>query len=119
VAFLNDLSVWVHVLGVVAIALMMLVFAKFRNGLDFPFHIAPGDPAIAAAPPFWGVFGVFGASLLGLLQAQWTYTGYDASAHTAEETISARRSSANGLFMSVLVSAIVGYVLLLATRCAS
>jgi amino acid transporter len=113
VAFLNDLSVWVHVLGVLAIALLMFLFARYRNGLDFPFHIAPGDPAIAAAPPFWGVFGIFGAFLLGLLQAQWTYTGYDASAHTAEETISARRGSANGLFMSVAVSAVVGYVLLL------
>jgi amino acid transporter len=60
------------------------------------------------------VVGIFGAFLLGLLQAQWTYTGYDASAHTAEETISARRSSANGIFMSVAVSAVVGYVLLLA-----
>lgn len=114
VAWLNDLSVWVHVLGVLAIALLLFLFAKHRNGLDFPFRIAPGDPAIAAQPPFWGTFGIFGAFLLGLLQAQWTYTGYDASAHTAEETISARRGSANGIFMSVAVSAIVGYVLLLA-----
>jgi amino acid transporter len=114
VAFLNDLSVWVHVLGVLAIALLMFLFAEFRNGIGFPFRIEPGDPAIAANPPFWGVFGVFGAFLLGMLQAQWTYTGYDASAHTVEETIKARRGSANGIFMSVAVSAVVGYVLLLA-----
>jgi amino acid transporter len=30
--------------------------------------------------PYWWAF------LLGLLQAQWTYTGYDASAHITEET---------------------------------
>jgi amino acid transporter len=42
VAFLNDLSVWVHVLGVVAIALLMFLLAKYRNGLGFPFHIEPG-----------------------------------------------------------------------------
>ncbi|MFN8591525.1 MAG: amino acid permease [Thermomicrobiales bacterium] len=114
VAFLNDLSVWVHVFGVVAIALVLFLFAKHRNGIGFPFQIAPGDPVIAENLPFWGAFGVFGAFLLGLLQAQWTYTGYDASAHTAEETIGARRSSANGIFMSVLVSAVVGYVLLMA-----
>ena len=114
VAFLNDLSVWVHVVGVVAIALLLFLFAEFRNGIGFPFRIEPGDPAIAANPPFWGAFGVFGAFLLGLLQAQWTYTGYDASAHTAEETMGARRGSANGIFMSVAASAVVGYVLLLA-----
>jgi len=49
-----------------------------------------------------------------LLQANWTYTGYDASAHVAEETVGARMSSAWGLFMSVAVSAIVGFVFLLA-----
>jgi amino acid transporter len=114
VAKLNDLSVWIHVFGVVLIAAALLVAAKHRNGFGYAFLIQPGDPAIAANPPFWGAFGIFGAFLLGLLQAQWTYTGYDASAHTAEETIDARRASARGIFMSVLVSAVVGYVLLLA-----
>jgi amino acid transporter len=52
--------------------------------------------------------------MLGLLQAQWTYTGYDASAHMAEETRMARMNSAWGVFLSVAVSAVVGYVLLLA-----
>src|SRR5438093_6634027 len=51
--------------------------------------------------------------VLGLLQAQWTYTGYDASAHVAEETVMARLNSAWGVFLSVAVSAVVGYVLLL------
>jgi amino acid transporter len=51
--------------------------------------------------------------MLGLLQAQWTYTGYDASAHVAEETVMARKNSAWGVFLSVAVSAVVGYVLLL------
>jgi amino acid transporter len=50
---------------------------------------------------------------LGLLQAQWTYTGYDASAHVAEETKMARLNSAWGVFLSVAVSAIAGWILLL------
>ena len=52
--------------------------------------------------------------MLALLQAQWTYTGYDASAHVAEETHDARKSSARGIVLSVLVSAVAGYLLLLA-----
>src|SRR6266446_8125686 len=52
--------------------------------------------------------------MLGLLQAQWTYTGYDASAHMAEETFLARMNTAWGVFLSVAVSAVVGYVALLA-----
>jgi amino acid transporter len=51
--------------------------------------------------------------VLALLQAQWTYTGYDASAHVAEETRMARLNSAWGIFLSVAVSAVVGYVMLL------
>ena len=51
--------------------------------------------------------------MLALLQAQWTYTGYDASAHVAEETVMARLNSAWGIFLSVAVSAVVGYVMLM------
>lgn len=51
--------------------------------------------------------------MLALLQAQWTYTGYDASAHVAEETVMARKNSAWGIFLSVAVSAVVGYVMLM------
>ncbi len=51
---------------------------------------------------------------LAFLQAQWTYTGYDASAHVAEETVMARLNSAWGVFLSVAVSAVVGYIVLMA-----
>ena len=71
------------------------------------FALLPGLAALYAAAPFALVF------VLGLLQAQWTYTGYDASAHVAEETVLARLNSAWGVFLSVAVSAVVGYVLLL------
>ena len=54
------------------------------------------------------------AFFFSLLQANWTYTGYDASAHVAEETVGARVASAWGLFLSVAVSAVVGFVFLLA-----
>ena len=71
------------------------------------FALVPGLVALYAAAPFALVF------VLGLLQAQWTYTGYDASAHVAEETVLARLNSAWGVFLSVAVSAVVGYALLM------
>ena len=40
---------------------------------------------------FWFVFG------LGLLMSQYTITGFDASAHTAEETQNASRGAAVGM----------------------
>jgi amino acid transporter len=71
------------------------------------FGLFPGLAELYRAAPFFLVFP------LALLQAQWTYTGYDASAHMAEETVMARKNSAWGVFLSVAVSAVVGYVLLL------
>ncbi len=71
------------------------------------FGLFPGLVGLYKAAPFMLVF------MLALLQAQWTYTGYDASAHVAEETVMARKNSAWGVFLSVAVSAIVGYVMLL------
>ena len=59
-------------------------------------------------PVFWFVFGI------GLLMAQYTITGYDASAHMSEETRNASRSAAIGMVMSVVVSVIFGFILLVA-----
>ncbi|NOT58715.1 MAG: amino acid permease, partial [Acidobacteria bacterium] len=49
-----------------------------------------------------------------LLQAMWTYTGYDASASVSEETIDPRRRAPWGMVMAVVVSSVVGYLLLIA-----
>ena len=72
------------------------------------FAIVPGLLNLYRVAPFALVF------VLAFLQAQWTYTGYDASAHVAEETVMARLNSAWGVFLSVAVSAIVGYIVLMA-----
>jgi amino acid transporter len=115
VAFLNDLSVWWHIAFVVAIAVGLFAFGtQPTHGLDFLFSISPGTNAAGESWQSVLPFGVLGAFALSLLQAQWTYTGYDASAHVAEETVSARRASAWGVFLSVAVSAVAGYVVLVA-----
>ena len=45
--------------------------------------------------------------------AQYTFTGYDASAHMTEETHNASRSGPRGIVMSILISLIAGWVLLI------
>ena len=72
------------------------------------FALIPGLQSLYLAAPFALIFP------LAWLQAQWTYTGYDASAHVAEETVLARLNSAWGVFLSVAVSAVVGYIVLMA-----
>ncbi len=103
VAWLNDLSVAVHIIGVALIVGALLLFAP-KQPAGFFLQAA----SIRGDHPYWWAF------LLGLLQAQWTFTGYDASAHTAEETVDPRRRAPWGIVMSVGVSAVVGYALLIA-----
>jgi amino acid transporter len=118
VAFLNDISVWWHI-GTVAIivgALFLISSGKAHTDLS-PFAVQPQDTQGGAAPLGFSLGSAAGyaipvAFLFSLLQAQWTYTGYDASAHVAEETVGARLSSAWGVFISVAVSAVVGYIVL-------
>jgi amino acid transporter len=53
------------------------------------------------------------AMIIGLLYPLFTITGFDASAHTAEETIDAQNTVHKGMIQSVLWSLIFGFVLIL------
>jgi amino acid transporter len=123
VAMINDISVWWHI-GIVG-AVVVLIFAVGKpdiSGLTL-FSIQPQDVAGSWNNDIGPISLKYGpavsypvalAFLFSLLQANWTYTGYDASAHVAEETVGARMASAWGVFLSVAVSAIVGFIFLLA-----
>ena len=133
VARLGDFSVVWHIGGVVLLALLLTFFGRYHNGWTFllsrthPMSPADGIATFAIGPfvvpslmmRVPGMAALYGSGvyafgfMLGLLQAQWTYTGYDASAHLAEETRLARMNSAWGIFLSVAVSAVAGYVALM------
>src|SRR5207247_2593012 len=51
---------------------------------------------------------------LGFILTMYTQTGYDASAHTAEETRGAALGAAKGVWKSIFYSALLGWFLLLA-----
>jgi len=123
VALLNQVSVWWHIAIVAAVVVLVGFLGKpDESGLSL-FAIAPQDTAGSWDNTFgdfslkYGsafTYPLLAAFFFSLLQANWTYTGYDASAHVAEETVGARVSSAWGVFLSVAVSAVVGYVFLVA-----
>jgi amino acid permease (GABA permease) len=105
VALLNDISVWWHILGVLIIV-GVLAFV--------PSHHLP------AKDVFTGLFNNSGLNVgwwyilpVGLLLAQYTFTGYDASAHMTEETNKAATAGPRGIVMSILVSLFAGWVLLI------
>ncbi len=123
VAVLNQVSVWWHIAIVAAVVILVFLAGKpDQSGLTL-FAVQPQDVAGSWQNAVGPVTVDYGAAItyplvlaffFSLLQANWTYTGYDASAHVAEETVGARVASAWGLFLSVAVSAVVGFIFLLA-----
>ena len=106
VAFLNDVSVWWHVLGVIIIVGFLIFKPAHHQSFSTVFGHTINNSGFSHS---WLWFVL----LLGLLQAQYTYTGYDASAHMSEETQNASRSAARGVINSIIVSAVFGYILAL------
>ncbi len=105
VALLNDVSVWWHITGVLIIV-GVLVFVPSHHlpaGTVFGHYV--NDTGLHV-PAIYII-------LIGLLLAQYTFTGYDASAHMTEETHSAASSGPRGIVMSIVVSLIAGWVLLI------
>jgi amino acid transporter len=123
VALLNQVSVWWHIVIVAAVVILVFLAGKpDQSGLTL-FAVQPLDTAGSWDNNLGFLHLTYGPAItyplvlaffFSLLQANWTYTGYDASAHVAEETVGARVASAWGLFLSVAVSAVVGFVFLLA-----
>jgi amino acid permease (GABA permease) len=105
VALLNDVSVWWHILGVLIIVCTLIFVPSHHQSASFVFgHFYNGTGLT------WGTFYIV---LIGLLLAQYTFTGYDASAHMTEETHNAATAGPRGIVMSILVSLIAGWVLLI------
>jgi amino acid transporter len=104
VSLLNDVSVWWHITGVLLIV-AVLVFV--------PSHHASASYVFTSTFNATGWHSTFYVLLLGLLLAQYTFTGYDASAHMTEETHNAARSGPRGIVMSIVVSLFAGWVLLI------
>jgi amino acid permease (GABA permease) len=104
VALLNNVSVWWHITGVLLIVAVLIFVPSKHASASYVFTSTFNNT---------GWHSTFYVLLLGLLLAQYTFTGYDASAHMTEETHNAARSGPRGIVMSIVVSLIAGWVLLI------
>src|SRR6266436_5598414 len=111
-AGLNSISAWWHMAGVAIIVAVLIIVPDHHQSVSYVFTKTINNSGFSGtswhSPVFWFVFG------LGLLMAQYTITGYDASAHMSEETRGASRAAAWGIVMSVVASVIFGFALLVA-----
>jgi amino acid transporter len=103
VAWLNDASATVHIVGVVVLAGMLL--AHRSHG---PAYLAETGHTMRADGSY--ALGFIQSLVLGV----WTFTGFDAAAHVSEETRDPERRAPFGIVSSVAVSAVAGFALVAA-----
>lgn len=110
--FLTDISGYIIFAATALLVVACLVYAP---SLDFTrlwtFHNYSGDAGAGVFPQSDNMFYLF---LLCLLLPVYTITGYDASAHTSEETKNAATSVPAGIVSAVFWSSIVGWVMVCA-----
>jgi len=111
-ATLNAFSAWWHMIGVLLIVGILIVVPDHHRSVGYVFGKTINNTGFGGGTTSGIVF--FYVFLTGLLMAQYTITGYDASAHMSEETHSASIGAAWGMVMSVVVSVIFGFILLVA-----
>jgi amino acid transporter len=112
-AVLNNVSVWWHVFGAAIIVLILVFVPDQHQSLGYVFterfNNSGYDDGATSGLTYWLLVAPF-----GLLLTQYTITGFDASAHLSEETASASKAAAKGIWQSIFYSAIGGWILLLA-----
>ena len=111
--YLNNTSIVLHSVGVSCLAIAILAKAPTHQSAKFVFATfydgtGQGDSvgwSVRASPAY--------VAVCGILMAQYTITGYDASAHLSEETQNAAWNAPLGVLMSVGVSAVFGFFLII------
>ena len=110
---LNNISVGWHVVGVAVIIGLLIFVPDNHQDAGFVFgekiNNTGFDGGATGGLPFW-----FLVLPIGFLLTMYTQTGYDASAHTAEETRGAAMAAAQGVWRAVFWSAVIGWFVLLA-----
>ena len=112
-AKLTDFSGFL-ILGTAAVLTLACLIAapSWDIGRLFTFANYTGTEGASLVWPV--AFGGGMAFLVGLLLPIYTITGYDASAHTSEETVKASTSVPRGMVSSVIWSGLAGWVMLCA-----
>ncbi|GHG53251.1 amino acid permease [Streptomyces griseocarneus] len=103
VSVLNAVSVWWHLAGVAVVVGVLAFVPAHHRTPSFVFGEFVNDT---------GWSNPLYVTAIGLLLAQYTFSGYDASAHLSEETTGAQVNAPRGIMRAVLWSWVAGFVLL-------
>ncbi|MDE2383874.1 MAG: amino acid permease [Alphaproteobacteria bacterium] len=107
---LTDISGYlIFVISIILTVLLFMHVKSFDLAKAFAFANTTGDAGGGVAT----AYGPIMAILMGMLYPLFTITGFDASAHTSEETHDAQGTVHKGMMQSVFWSLVFGFLLAL------
>ncbi|KAI9480465.1 MAG: amino acid/polyamine transporter I [Benjaminiella poitrasii] len=102
--FFNQASLYWHLVGTLLIIIVALVLTPNKASAKWVFTFFENDTGFSSNSY---------AFLIGLLQSQYTLSGFDSAAQMSEETRDAARSAPRGILYAVGAAAITGFVFML------
>ena len=117
---LTDFSGYLIFVVSIVLTIVFLVFGAHHFDIAGMFHFdnytgLPNVTTVDGKPvvgdPWTPQVGLITAFLIGILYPLYTITGFDASAHTSEETVDARNAVPRGMIHSVFWSLLFGLFL--------
>ncbi|KAI9250050.1 amino acid/polyamine transporter I [Sporodiniella umbellata] len=102
--FFNQTSLFWHLIGTLLIIIVCLVLTPNKPSAQWVFTHFENDTGFSSSSY---------AFLIGLLQSQYTLSGFDSAAHMSEETRDAARSAPRGILYAIGAAAITGFVFML------
>ncbi|KAF9325027.1 hypothetical protein BG006_011453 [Podila minutissima] len=100
----NIISVWWHIVGTLMIVIVVLAHTPDKQSASFVFTGWVNNTGWSSG------FYVF---MLGLLQSQYTLSGYDSAAQMSEETKNAQHGGPRGIIKAILGAFIMGWIFLI------
>ncbi|CEP17139.1 hypothetical protein [Parasitella parasitica] len=105
--FFNQTSLYWHLVGTLLIVIVALVLTPNKANAKWVFAFFDNQTGFSS--------GGY-AFLIGLLQSQYTLSGFDSAAHMSDETLDAGRSAPRGILYAIGTAAIVGFIFLISVN---
>lgn len=105
--FFNQTSLYWHIFGTLLIIIVALALTPNKPSAKWVFTYFENDTGFSSNSY---------AFLIGLLQSQYTLSGFDSAAHMSEETRDAARSAPKGILYAIGAAAITGLVFMLSVN---
>ncbi|KAI8975093.1 amino acid permease-domain-containing protein [Mycotypha africana] len=105
--FFNQTSLYWHLVGTLLIIVVALVLTPNKPSAKWVFTYFENDTGFSSNSY---------AFLIGLLQSQYTLSGFDSAAQMSEETRDAARAAPLGILYAIGTAAITGFVFILSVN---